>query len=236
MKKVLVMAAALSLFAAPALASSVVNSKHNLASASGNAIRAGNYTEVCVFCHTPHGASTSVDLAPLWNRTVMGSNFTVADMYNSSTLESSSRPSANSNVTQLNNSDAKLCFSCHDGSSLTDALLNPANTSNNAQPASWTSSNLATANLLESGVMLKNDHPVGISYVDAYTSEAGSGDNGLYNTSVVGTRSGGKVKVTYGDGDRLWCSSCHDVHDDAFGPFLVMTNSASKLCVACHNK
>ena len=234
MKKVLVMAAALSLLAAPALASSVVNSKHNLATSGPGSVKSNNYTEVCVFCHTPHGASTSVTLAPLWNRTVMGSNFNTTQMYNSSTLETSSRPSQGSNVTELNNSDAKLCFSCHDGASLTDPLLNPANSANNLQPT-WASSTMGTANLLESGVMLKNDHPVGISYIDAQTAE---GATGLVAPVVVsGKNTVGGLQVSYGsDGERLWCSSCHDVHDDAFSPFLAKTNVASALCVTCHVK
>jgi len=138
---------------------------------------------------------------------------------------------------QLNASDAPLCFSCHDGASVGDSLLNPANSSGNAQPV-FLSTAMTSADLLgdNGNSKLKNDHPVGISYIDAYTSENGSGANGLYDVTTVGTKSGGKVKVTFGDGERLWCSSCHDVHDDAYGPFLVMSNTASALCVACHNK
>ena len=54
---------------------SIANTRHNLTQ-SYLADRAGimniarnDYGEVCVYCHTPHGASTQTT-APLWNRTM----------------------------------------------------------------------------------------------------------------------------------------------------------------------
>ena len=227
MKKVLVMAAALSLLAAPALASSVVNSKHNLSSAGPGSAKTSNYNEVCIFCHTPHGASLKVTGSPLWNRTVTGDNQDATTMYNSSTLETSSRPSNGSNVSGVNNSDAPLCFSSHDGASLNSTLVNPANSLGNAQP-NFSSTNMGSGLILDGANALKNDHPIGISYRDAQATDAQ-----LVNYTTLT----GAVKVSYGvDGERVWCSSCHDVHDDANYPFLVMSNSASNLCRACHIK
>jgi len=227
MKKVLVMAAALSLLAAPALASSVVNSKHNLSTSGPGTIKSDNYSEVCVFCHTPHGANQNITGAPLWNRSAMPADFAVGDLYNSSTLEATSRPSNNGNLAQVNASDAKLCFSCHDGTNLVDGLLNPANTSGNNQPAGLNGTALGTADLLEAGTMLKNDHPIGIDYSKAAASD---GELELPPTNAA-------IDVSFGSDDkRMWCSSCHDVHDDAYGPFLVMSNAQSALCVACHIK
>ena len=57
-------AAALMLLGSVANAQDILNSKHDL----GGAI-AGGTDEVCVFCHTPHGANTSAS-APLWNKGV----------------------------------------------------------------------------------------------------------------------------------------------------------------------
>ncbi len=62
---------------------SIANSRHNLTQStigSGatnmNPYR-NDYGEVCVYCHTPHGASSTVD-APLWNRTTpTGSGYTL---------------------------------------------------------------------------------------------------------------------------------------------------------------
>ncbi|MCM2265654.1 MAG: hypothetical protein NDI73_10745 [Desulfuromonadales bacterium] len=227
MKKVLIMAAALSLLAAPAMASSVVDSKHNLSTSGPGTIKSTNYSEVCVFCHTPHGASLTVTGAPLWNRSKMPADFTVADMYNSATLEASSKPSANGNLANLNNSDAKLCLSCHDGTNLVDDLLNPANSSGNAQPIGLTATSLGIGNgdLLDGTNSLKNDHPVGIDYAAADGTDA--------ELQAIATATAAGVDFFNG---RLWCSSCHDVHDDEFAPFLVGTNADSALCVACHIK
>ena len=49
------------------------NTRHNLSSGSTNAVRAANETELCVFCHTPHGGRTD---APLWNRDISGQSYT----------------------------------------------------------------------------------------------------------------------------------------------------------------
>lgn len=224
MKKVFVLAAALVLLAGPVMASSVVNSLHNLSSSGPGTVRTSNGTEVCVFCHTPHSASMATSLAPLWNRTVSMPINSTTQLYNSSTLETTSRPTPGNVLTGVQNSDAGLCFSCHDGSSLTDALVNPSN----ADPATftWNSSTLSTAQLLEAGTMLKNDHPVGINY-----SQAAATDAEIRTSPLNG------LDVTYGASNNdMWCSSCHDVHDDQYYPFLAGTNVQSNLCLSCHIK
>jgi predicted CXXCH cytochrome family protein len=225
MKKVLVLVAAIALFATPAMASSVVDSLHNLSTAGPGTVKSDNYDEVCVFCHTPHSASTTVSLAPLWNRTDADTSITsTTELYNSSTLEPTSRPSATGVLAGVQNSDAPLCFSCHDGTSLTNALVNPSNLAG-GQPT-WANTNMTTAELLEPGTMLTNDHPIGINY-----SAAASTDGELQATPL------NSLDVSYGaTGKDMWCSSCHDVHDDANYPFLAFTNAQSALCLSCHIK
>ena len=50
--------------------SNVSQTVHNLsATGTGSVTTTGGQTEVCVFCHTPHGATTFPG-APLWNRSV----------------------------------------------------------------------------------------------------------------------------------------------------------------------
>jgi predicted CXXCH cytochrome family protein len=34
----------------------------------------------------------------------------------------------------------------------------------------------------------------------------------------------------------MWCSSCHDVHNNANAPFLNVANDGSALCLTCHVK
>lgn len=73
-------------------AGSVVDTVHNLSAQGPGPVRAGVETEVCVFCHAPHGASRA---APLWNR----SSAAGFDL---------SHPGQQS-------ADATQCLSCHDG-------------------------------------------------------------------------------------------------------------------------
>lgn len=69
MKKLLIITAALALFAAPAMAT-IVGGGHDMsAKGVGNATDSTN--EVCVFCHTPHAAVAGG--IPLANRTTTGS-------------------------------------------------------------------------------------------------------------------------------------------------------------------
>ena len=49
----------------------IAGTKHNLGTSPGGATGANKCSgtaEICVFCHTPHGADTSAAV-PLWNRT-----------------------------------------------------------------------------------------------------------------------------------------------------------------------
>ena len=98
----------------------IVNTRHNLTQST---IGAGattmnpyrnDYGEICVYCHTPHGASTAVDL-PLWNRTINTSSYTTYDTLGTSSLTSNvSQPGINS----------LACLSCHDGTLGVDSIIN----------------------------------------------------------------------------------------------------------------
>ena len=221
MKKVLLMMLALGLLASPALAAVVANSKHNLATTGPGTVKSNNYEEVCVFCHTPHGASTSVTNAPLWNRTYSMAALAATDLYTSTTLTAASTPDA-ALAAAIAATDAPLCFSCHDGTSVTDGLVNPSNLEANVQPAGI--GPITTADILGDGAganKLKNDHPIGMVYATAQSADAG----------LVASPAG----ITF-YGGRMWCSSCHDVHDNQHAPFLAKSNAASALCTSCHNK
>ena len=136
-----------------------------------------------------------------------GAGTTVTLEYNSSTMNASSGSGT---------SDAPLCLSCHDAGSLTSLQMTNIPNGDTYNPASLT---LATNASL--GTDLSNDHPVGFSYADS------TGDADILAAPING--------VALFDGD-VWCSSCHDVHDNSNAPFLVMSNSNSDLCLSCHNK
>lgn len=208
MKKVLVLAVLAALVATSASALTIKGTKHDLSNLGGQTIQ-GTSDEVCVYCHTPHGAA-SVGFAPLWNRNVANAT----SFYNN--------PAGSINATTtlagVNASDAPLCLSCHDGASLNGALNNPPN-GGGANPAANLGATVAT-NL---GTDLSNDHPIGFVYSTATA-----------DTEINATPS---LPVDFGStNNQMWCSSCHNVHDNANGAFLNATNAASALCLTCHIK
>ncbi|TYO95043.1 putative CXXCH cytochrome family protein [Geothermobacter ehrlichii] len=225
MKKVLVLLAAAALLASPAFGA-VRNSKHDLSSSSTATIKSTNIDEVCVFCHTPHSGATGL-LAPLWNRSIPGGSIAAADLYNSATLDqTNSNPSTV--VGAVNNSDAPLCMSCHDGASLTDPLLNPPASAGNVQPAGLSN---VTGNANVFGDTLRNDHPIGMDY-----GAVQAADTAGFNAETTANVDVGGLPLYTANG-VMWCSTCHDVHGQGGGdPFLNMSNAGSALCTTCHIK
>jgi predicted CXXCH cytochrome family protein len=231
MKKVLVLLLVGALLATPAFAV-IRNSKHDLSASSTATVKAGSGDETCVYCHTPHGGST-VTLAPLWNRSIPGGGFVAGDLYNSATLDQTNSNPTNV-LTAVNNSDAPLCFSCHDGGTLVGGLTNPSNA--DGQPSGG---NLAAGvtnfmDLDASGEGLTNDHPIGMNY-DAVQGDDNLGFNAVTDsTNIDGLPlyTNSAISAT----SVMWCSTCHDVHDNSNEPFLNMTNVGSALCTTCHIK
>ncbi|MDX9709286.1 MAG: cytochrome c3 family protein [Trichloromonas sp.] len=198
---------------------SIKNTKHDLSSAStGATTKSDNYEEICIFCHTPHKAVDQQN-APLWNRSGTAA-ITISDYYNSATLDSESQPAQ---VTaKIAQSDVKLCLSCHDGASLTNDLANPSNLEAGAQPTGL--AELLGTNPANIGTDLHDDHPIGMVYADIVGNTPSE-----WVASPV-------ASIKFYDGGVMWCSSCHDVHDNTAGPFLATSNAASGLCLSCHKK
>ena len=233
MKKVLVLLAMAAMAATPALAAanSIVGSRHDLSSQNARAgiNVSGSYDEICVYCHTPHGAriaGSPTNTLPLWNRSNV--TFSSTDLYNSTSLNTLSKPSTVS--AEVAQSDAPLCISCHDATNYSKALQNPPNSANSV---ALTFTGTFSANALLG--TLTNDHPIGMDYVALQTAE---GVNEFYDKATTGL-------PFYGDGQKyMWCSSCHDVHNpgyDASGSyagtqFMNTTMVGSALCLKCHNK
>jgi len=166
----------------------------------------GEATGVDEICAFCHTPHNGGTQAPLWNR---GAGTAVTAEYNSSTMNAVSGSGTTS--------DAPLCLSCHDSATLTSLQLTNVPNGDTFDPSGLTLA--GNANL---GTDLSNDHPVGFAYADS-TADAG------INNTIIGSA------VTTFDGN-VWCSSCHDVHDNTIAPFLVQTNANSGLCLACHNK
>jgi len=72
------------------------------------------YGEVCVYCHTPHGANQKANL-PLWNRTMQSTTYTTYNELGTTTLtQDVVQPGLNS----------LACLSCHDGQTAIDSIIN----------------------------------------------------------------------------------------------------------------
>ena len=102
---------------------SIGNTRHNMTQrqASGGGPSGASmdqfrndYQEVCVYCHTPHGANTSVAL-PLWNRTMKATTYTTYNQLGTSSLTQT--------VTQPGAASLS-CLSCHDGQTAVDSIIN----------------------------------------------------------------------------------------------------------------
>lgn len=169
--------------------------------------------EICIVCHTPHNAITTVAEAPLWNHQVTGVTNYV--LYASSTLNATvGQPDASS----------KLCLSCHDG---TVAMENFGTTT--------TGNHFMTGTSLI-GTSLSNDHPVSFTYDAALaTTDGGLWDPTTHPSGIPG--SGGTIADDMLIGGKMQCASCHDVHNSGgVTSLLLKSNAVSALCLTCHKK
>ena len=189
--------------------------------------------QICVPCHTPHKAITTVTGAPLWNHAL--STVTSYTLYSSPTL--------NATVAQPGTS-SKLCLSCHDGTVALNSfggttgstfMSGGAKIGNAAQGA--TSSSLAA------------EHPIGFDYTTALATADGSlKDPATANVTIgSGTQTRtGTIASTILFGGKMECSSCHDVHKmegSAPGSGILLRISGydadgrgSLICRTCHIK
>ena len=120
--------------------------------------------EICVFCHTPHGADITAS-APLWNRVISGTTYQTYDSLGTSTLDGKTAPVGSVSI---------ACLSCHDGTQAMSVVINAPGSGNYnvagaAMSGTWSGAN-QTGGKLQVGVIanlttdLRNDHPIGIQY------------------------------------------------------------------------
>lgn len=252
---------------AAAAGNNVTNTKHNL-SASGTGPNHADGTgadagtgQICVFCHTPHGANTAT--GPLWNKKATGSTYTSYGVTIAGTT------AADVGGVSL------ACLSCHDGSQAMDSMVNapgPGGYDANGPRASTGAAGTVmggtpvgvfggdgkigsgAANL---GTDLSNDHPIGILYGGAACGSDGD-DWKCYTAVGAGgagyVGSGGRTRnkpQLYAGRDAfagqptVECGSCHDPHiekdaadvkGDSSLNFMRVTTVGSALCLSCHTK
>lgn len=180
---------------------SITNTRHNLtqsyiAGGWGNWMdyARNNYGEVCVYCHTPHGANSTTD-APLWNRTNKANTYTLY----STTLTSgqtATQPGLNS----------LTCLSCHDGTVAIDSIINMPTTQTTAYSGNYSSAQ-------ETG---QNE-----AFLDAWTNQTGSGVD-TDDHGKIWDPSSGYMSGPYNCNRCHHAGNVWDIAD--FGPFLIGTD------------
>ncbi len=221
----------------------ITNTRHNLLF-TYNSTMAGlgdlfrnNYGEVCVYCHTPHGAQNSN--APLWNRTLPATgNYTP---YSSTTMDTSAGQPDGVSL---------ACLSCHDGTIAVDAIVNAPGSGTAwsgavqghyamAQPGQSTggTGTCLACHRRESGVFptnptlwfdamaltqnLSNQHPISMNYPTP-TQDPKFNPPTNSNGSLAWFEAGGmanraddnEIKL-FSDGAggyKVQCASCHNPH------------------------
>ena len=213
-------------------------------------VKATTETQVCVFCHTPHEATSGI-VAPLWNRQLSGATYTP---YSSSSLEADA-----AQLAAAPGGSSKLCLSCHDGTMAIDKV-NVLNGIKNATIAMTGTSagkmpvaNAATGFTRNLGIDLSNDHPISFTYDSTLAIRDGelrSPDGVLVGNRVRGAA---PPKLPLENG-QVQCSTCHDPHlrdkttSNGNAKFLrmnrfqvaqptdVFSADSDTICLACHDK
>ncbi len=198
--------------------SDIRNTKHNfsatvipdLPDAANREAFASSESQICAFCHTPHGG-TNEPQAPIWNRQLSTATYTP---YTSTSLDAIDlgQPGGKS----------KLCLSCHDGT-LALGSVNVLNREEQARvdftgPGVAGDGSIPHGEGAESGftrrlgVDLTNDHPISFTYDSAQAERDGE----LYDPNVVGhigDRQRDQDKPTLPlENNKVECITCHDPH------------------------
>ena len=242
-------------------ASDVAGGRHDLSMWGGSGGFGFNTLEICVFCHTPHGANVNQGYyAPggadqlndfdllrgqwLWNRKLPIGPWLV---YNTQTLDA--------NTADGPGPLSLMCLSCHDGIGAMNVLLNYSNSDILDPSGVMTPLNpnqIGDLGLLDpitkflsigegdctgpggscsGGRDLRNDHPIGFAFDAALRSADGELKEPT-NAALIR-----RMAIT---NNSIECSSCHDPHKTNSGTpgnmFLVMPNAGSALCLQCHDK
>ncbi|WP_029520615.1 cytochrome c3 family protein [Persephonella sp. IF05-L8] len=211
---------------------------HNLSTYSDPA--QGGTNEICVFCHTPHGANSDFNGAPLWNKPI--------DTTVTFQVYGGGQTTAGTEVGQPGDT-SRACLSCHDGVSGVNVIINAPGDNydpngiyldyrGSTQPWKMPLSFAIGRNAAGGYYDLRDDHPVGVVYTE------GRADLRPPSTPITGWNISGDKDGSGGPsiGDllrngKVECVSCHNPHLNA--PRFLRSgdgNTNSNLCTTCHNK
>jgi predicted CXXCH cytochrome family protein len=241
------------LLALPSLgAAGIVNTKHNLVHSGRAVMGKADPTEVCAYCHTPHGQQPS---RPQWNRGLPEeqTDFQSFDTFGRANLAAGG----------IVGSVSLACLSCHDGTQALNVLSNmPGEGVNTSGPRVDVRPAIAPAGTVS------ETHPVGVPYAGFRMEDAvRQGPGARVISDPVPREDFRPVQSAIVDEVRVWwvetggsgrqrtdihlysrdgeegltrpyveCSSCHDPHAES-NMFLRMGElTGDTACVACHSK
>ena len=244
----------------------ISSTKHNLGTGGTGVNKFSGTAEICVFCHTPHGADTSAAV-PLWNRTLPSpASFTTYDSLGTSSLDGKTASVGSVSI---------ACLSCHDGVTSMSTVINApgSGTTGDAawQAGTWSGANqtlgkIAAGLITNIGTDLRNDHPVGIQYggggitLSAPGAATRDADFKATTSSVLGSSrvwwvdtevapNGTRQKTDMalytrpagsytGQTESEPFVECASCHDPhtTNSTFLRVSNAGSAVCLACHVK
>ena len=205
--------------AGTARAQSDVIGSHDLSPGGTSPIK-GTLSGSCLYCHAPHSGlngKAGVAQTPLWNQKLSSvQSYTV---YTSSTLVNTPNPSPPLGT------DSTLCLSCHDGTvaGSPGALVAYGRVAMTGQ--------MNSADVF--GTNLSTMHP--ISFILPLKAAPDLVSSLTANPPATADQTGA-VRLINGN---VECTSCHNPHVQNIDPnspkFLVINNSSSALCLACHS-
>ena len=148
----------------------IQGSQHDLTPA-GSSQGAGATDQVCVFCHTPHGADVNAPV-PLWNKVLNTAlSYTRYSSLATPTFDSLEAPVGSVSL---------ACLSCHDGTQAMDVVINsPGSGGYNPAGSSIGGVGIMTgAPVPMLGTDLSNDHPISMQYGGGGLTDGNSGTGG----------------------------------------------------------
>lgn len=181
--------AAALLFFASAANAQVTGSAHDLSTEPGS-----QTNEVCVYCHTPHGADISA-VVPLWNKTLPTSTYQRYSDLNTSTLDGGEAAVGSVSL---------ACLSCHDGSQAMDNVIN-------APGRGMNPGNIGTVGVMTGtpvpmlGTDLRDDHPISIQYAGGGPTAADA--DGVFGGTLGDPDFNPPTKATINTNPAWWVDS-----------------------------
>ena len=164
-------------------------------------------SEICIFCHTPHGAKPDT---PLWNRSVStgvtfpfyGGQLVIKGSFG--VTDATLHSQYNSATFPYPNGSSKLCLSCHDGVTAIGTVLD--GTAFQMVGAS----NINAMNPIDSArldINLATSHPISFVYDAQVLSDIDQIKPGEYQLPTMDD-------VPLDGQQRMQCTTCHDPHED----------------------